>query len=54
MRTIDDDLVQAHQRDLQHAAQADARARRVRSARRWHRRAERAAQRASRAEAQIR
>lgn len=54
MNSIDNDLVQAHLRDLHHDAQTDARARRVRAARRWHRRAERANQRAQRAQDQIR
>lgn len=54
MNTLDGDLAHAHLRDLHHNAQADARARRVRNARRWHRRAERASQRARQAQSQIR
>ncbi len=54
MNAFDGDLAQAHLRDLYHDAQADARARRVRNARRWHRRADRASQRARQAQSQIR
>ncbi|MBA2552999.1 MAG: hypothetical protein H0V10_04775 [Geodermatophilaceae bacterium] len=54
MNTIDGDLAQNHLRDLHHDAEANARARRVRNARRWHRRADRASQRARQAQSQIR
>ncbi|MBA2389830.1 MAG: hypothetical protein H0V67_06190 [Geodermatophilaceae bacterium] len=54
MNAFDGDIARAHQRDLHHEAEADARARRVRGARRWHRRAQRAAHRAWQAESQIR
>lgn len=54
MNTIDGDLAQAHLRDLYHDAEANARARRVRNARRWHRRADRANQRSRQAQSQIR
>lgn len=50
MIDFDTHLVQAHQRDLRHDAQAAARARRVRTARRRNRQATRALDRARTAE----
>ncbi len=54
MYSFDTDLADSHRRDLHHDAQAAGRARRVRNARRWRRRAERSADQAARADAQIR
>lgn len=54
MTTFDLDLAAAHQRDLHHDAQAAGRARRVRSARRWQRKAQHATRRACQADALIR
>ena len=54
MSYIDQDLVRGHLRDLQADADALARARRMRSARKWARRAESASRRAARAGAAVR
>ncbi|MGY1605109.1 hypothetical protein [Geodermatophilus sp. SYSU D00815] len=54
MSLIEQDLVRSHLRDLQADADAYARARRVRAARRWARRAESASRRAARASAAVR
>jgi hypothetical protein len=54
MSYIEHDLVRSHISDLRADADALARARRVRSARRWARRAESASWRAARASAAVR
>lgn len=54
MTAFDLDLAASHARDLHHDAQAAARARRVRSARRWQRKADQAHRRACAAEALVR
>ena len=54
MSYLEQDLVRSHLRDLQADADAFARARRVRAARRWARRAESASRRAARANAAVR
>lgn len=53
MNSFDFTLVDSHRRDLHHDAQAAARARRVRSARRWNRKAANATRRAHQADALI-
>jgi hypothetical protein len=54
MSYIDQDLVRNHVRNLQDDADALARARRMRTARKWARRAESASRRAARASAAVR
>ena len=54
MYTLQHDLASGHIRDLQADADSAARARRLMSARRWARRAERATRRAARASAAVR
>ena len=53
MNTIEYDLAVDRLRELRTQAAADARARRVRAARRWARRAEYASRRAARASAAV-
>ena len=54
MSFLEQDLVRRRMRDLQTEADAFARARRLRAARRWARRAESASRRAARASAAVR
>jgi hypothetical protein len=54
MSFIEQDLVRGHISDLWADADAHARARRLRAARRWARRAESASRRAARASAAVR
>ena len=54
MSYIEQDLVRSHLRDLQADADSLARARRMRAARKWARRAESASRRAARASAAVR
>lgn len=54
MTAFDLDLATAHHRDLHHSAQSAARARRIRSARRWQRKARFAARRAGETDALVR
>jgi hypothetical protein len=54
MSFVEHDLVRSHISDLRAGADAAARVRRLRAARRWARRAERATRRAARASAAVR
>jgi hypothetical protein len=54
MTLLEQDLVRSHMNDLRADANAAVRARRLRAARRWARRAERATLRAARASSAVR